>query len=112
MSKQNRRLGLFASGSIAAILMAAGTPPALALFDGGGIFNLGGNAPPPPPPSGCDFTQNGGTVAGVANPAGSTIPCLKVENGAQVTGTVSNKGTLSRSGIVIDNSFITGSIFA
>ncbi len=67
--------------------------------------------------AGCTVTQNGGTVTtvGSASPTGN---CILIENGADVTGNVTNTGVLtanggaapSSTGITITNSTVGGTI--
>ncbi len=99
VSRPNVRL-LLASSSVAALLVGGGAPSAFATPN-------------------CNIIQNGGTVAAVTN-SSPTGNCIYVENGANVTGNVTNTGTgiltptgtayPSANGITIDNSTIGGAI--
>jgi uncharacterized protein with beta-barrel porin domain len=96
--KRRLRL-LMASSSLAAVLAGGGAPSAWA-------------AP-------CKITQNGGTIGLVSN-SSATGNCILVENGASVTGNVTNTSagvlttngaaTPSRTGITINNSTVSGTV--
>jgi autotransporter-associated beta strand protein len=88
---------LLASTSLAALMVGGGAPPAWAA---------------------CKVTQNGGTAATVSNSA-ATGNCILIENGASVSGNVTNTSTgiltahgilSSRTGITINNSTVGGTV--
>ncbi len=95
-SNRGRLRLVLTSSSIAALLVGGGAPAALALEM-------------------CSTTQNGGTVGSVSNGSAAGI-CILVENGADVTGNVTNQagGILtpagSGTGILITGSTIGGAI--
>ena len=102
MSKLDRRWGLLASSSLAALLIGGWAPAAFAA---------------PAPVGTCSINDVGVSVGAVSNSA--AIDCINILN-STVTGDVTNAGagiitttnttTPSRTGILIDNSTINGAI--
>ena len=77
MDAQGRKVALLLSSSIAALLVAGGTPPAWAAC-GNNIH------------------------ASFDNPAAQTTPCVAVTN-TSFTGNITNEGTISPGGIAFTN---------
>ena len=86
MDAQGRKVALLLSSSIAALLVAGGTPPAWAAC-GNNIH------------------------ASFDNPAAQTTPCVAVTN-TSFTGNITNEGTISPGGITLSNGTLTGSIIS